>query len=740
MKRVRIKSIYVRMILSMSILIILPIIFSAVMGYHANDRIVEKVNKTNHILLSHFKKSTDGILDEMTRLRMKTINNNRLIQMIGFSYPLSSEERWSINNFVEELNQYTFGYDYLYEYYVYIESMESIVGARNFRSTKDFYVFDLKSDNYTYLSWLDLLKRRHNRYFVEDHKLIYITTLPIYSGRDLKGNVYQSIDTERVLAMSIVNDTELSGDFFVLSQNNAILYRSKYFDTTLDFKGFNFGDTNNMLYTNSDGKAYYIAFDESDVSRFKYVYAISKDELDLESKRFSLILLLGMLIYLLLGIVVGYLTIRGNYRPISKIINRLNKNKVSGVNEFEVIDESIKLLLSDYNDALNLISKQDQVYHKEYLKKRLSGSDNIHEPKSNTFLYDHFLVGIIIINEIDASIFNQQNNELVQFVIQNIWNECLLHMGTIHLVEYKQLLVGIVNYESLKGNEDYARIIDGLKQGLGYMDDELGLSLTLVLSEAHVSKETISIAYEEAVEILDFKYILGAVDIIEYTSIKSRLKSNKTLGLDEVEIKLKKWLKKGDVQHAIKEADLLFDQCFKTDTISPRQVRLFLMQLNGMLIRLFDYLNVHMEDEIFDKLNWFDEKLHHHSYLQVKKDVIDMIQLLGTINKDTTNEFIIGIHHYIKSKYMNPNLNISIIGDEFGMNPFYISKLYKEEFGEGILETIMNIRIHEAKKLLKDYNVETVARKVGYSNVRSFTRGFKKVTNTTPGKFKKDIQ
>lgn len=87
---------------------------------------------------------------------------------------------------------------------------------------------------------------------------------------------------------------------------------------------------------------------------------------------------------------------------------------------------------------------------------------------------------------------------------------------------------------------------------------------------------------------------------------------------------------------------------------------------------------------------------------------------------------------------MDEELNVSTIADRFDLHPNYLSRLFKQQVGIGLLDYINMVRIEEAKKLLKsEYgNLETIARKVGYTNVKTFTRVFTKTEGITPGKYR----
>lgn len=96
------------------------------------------------------------------------------------------------------------------------------------------------------------------------------------------------------------------------------------------------------------------------------------------------------------------------------------------------------------------------------------------------------------------------------------------------------------------------------------------------------------------------------------------------------------------------------------------------------------------------------------------------------------------IYKVVKDYYSDQNLCISFIAGEIDKHPNYISRVFKEQTGEGIGEYINRVRVEKAKELIVQGKLtpEEIAKKVGYSNLRTFYRAFKKIEGVTPGKYK----
>ena len=103
-----------------------------------------------------------------------------------------------------------------------------------------------------------------------------------------------------------------------------------------------------------------------------------------------------------------------------------------------------------------------------------------------------------------------------------------------------------------------------------------------------------------------------------------------------------------------------------------------------------------------------------------------------------TARLIQQIYDYIDQNYQCYDLSVNSISAAFQMSPASISKLFKRETNTGLLDHINHVRVHHAKELLlsQTYSVSQVTELVGYTNVSSFIRIYKKYEGISPGMVK----
>jgi len=107
---------------------------------------------------------------------------------------------------------------------------------------------------------------------------------------------------------------------------------------------------------------------------------------------------------------------------------------------------------------------------------------------------------------------------------------------------------------------------------------------------------------------------------------------------------------------------------------------------------------------------------------------------------DHVRRLITRIEEYADNHLSDPEMYLPSIAAHFGLNPKYLSALYKEHQGISIAETIRRKRIERACTLLRNgLPVHHIAEMTGFANVVSFNRTFRRITGTTPTEYRRNI-
>jgi len=116
-------------------------------------------------------------------------------------------------------------------------------------------------------------------------------------------------------------------------------------------------------------------------------------------------------------------------------------------------------------------------------------------------------------------------------------------------------------------------------------------------------------------------------------------------------------------------------------------------------------------------------------------------KILFKIEDNRKNETIRPIKEAQKyiSEHFASDISLERISSIVGFNSAYFSTLFKKETGIGFLEYLTAVRIKTAKQLLADTrkSIPDICYEVGYSDLKHFTRQFKKLTSLTPSEYRK---
>lgn len=96
------------------------------------------------------------------------------------------------------------------------------------------------------------------------------------------------------------------------------------------------------------------------------------------------------------------------------------------------------------------------------------------------------------------------------------------------------------------------------------------------------------------------------------------------------------------------------------------------------------------------------------------------------------------IKDYLDSHYRE-KITLDALAERFYINKFYLTRVFKEQFGQSVTNYLVQLRITQAKRMLRftDNSIESIAQECGLSDANYFSRLFKKVEGVPPGEYRK---
>ena len=130
--------------------------------------------------------------------------------------------------------------------------------------------------------------------------------------------------------------------------------------------------------------------------------------------------------------------------------------------------------------------------------------------------------------------------------------------------------------------------------------------------------------------------------------------------------------------------------------------------------------------------------------MQSRQEILDyargvvagIARSMEKVRTGSSHRTVLQLLDYIGEHY-NRNIGLNELAEMVGMNPAYLSVLFKKEVGKSYIKYLTDLRIDRAGKLLlQGRKVTDVSCMVGYSNYHYFCDVFKKQRGMTPYEWK----
>ncbi|RAU98153.1 hypothetical protein DQG13_17855 [Paenibacillus sp. YN15] len=273
-----------------------------------------------------------------------------------------------------------------------------------------------------------------------------------------------------------------------------------------------------------------------------------------------------------------------------------------------------------------------------------------------------------------------------------------------------------------------------------YVEENFKRTVTIGIGGLVDSMKDIHHSYKQALESIAYRLALGGNMVITLEDVQhdqsphyyklmsmtdSFMDSMKLLEAEKLQAQIQRW----------------FDALAQYN-ISPEMIR----QLNlQCLMKAAMVLNeagvdpdkIRLPEEVRETLNQYDslEGLQHY-LVQVLSAYMEQIRTKRS-NREKS-DLILRVLDYIQANYSRADLSLNLLAEEFGVSVSHLSKVFKEQAESNFIDYLMELRLTKAKQLLEetDGKVRDIAEAVGYSNVNSFVRIFKKLTALTPSEYR----
>ncbi|MCI9626594.1 MAG: helix-turn-helix transcriptional regulator [Clostridia bacterium] len=729
--------------ISYVVVFLIPILISVFVYGYMQSSLREQIKNTNQLVLNQLIREFDNIVMDMVGVGDQ-LELNKTIR----SYAFSSTEKenlklLSLNEISGELKIFGKNTD-AHCLYLYCSDMDMVVTSSGVYPSKYFYSTYVGSDM-SYEGWKKILSQKHYSelellqfQFNEDTStdgIAYIKTLPADAAN---GNyitmcmMYDMTDFRNKVKNSKLID---NGIMFAIDKNNTRIPIVNNTANEIELEELQSQEISNDKFVVSDTP--------SSLMNLKYVSIMPCDTVDSQMKYIMWIIIVSIIVVIIIGSFVIFYLVRKNYKPIVNLFSALKLKYTGEENEFSFLNDIIDKTVSENREISSKLEEQQQIVQSSFLRRLLIGGVDydapIEEILSNMNICMPYSKYVLLMYYVDSygdffeganSLNEYKRIERIDFVFKNIVGELLgEHFKHVSFND-ETVTYFLFNFENRK---DTPKIYELAKKSQKIIFDNFNIQFTIAVSDIHDSYRGIAEAYQEVLEAIKYRSPASG-EFIAFEDI--RQEDNKYKYYESMdEENLIRVIKSGDAACAID----IIQSNLALDTYSLKGRRRVIYDIIKILIKLIDeampegYSNLALRDSLIEVL--FENKSVAEMEQIVYAAIEDLVQFF---DNDDNNNIVREIEKFVNDNYMNPNMNIAMIGEHFCLSPAYMSKLYKQGKGIGLLDYMNKTRIEHAKLLLQEsrMNLEDIAIQVGFANKITFMRVFKKYMRMTPGKYR----
>ena len=720
---------FIKLIKSYSVLLIIILVLGIVFHLILSNNTRKELLNEN---LTSLQKVTEQFSDCYSNMYLiaKRLAGNSSLAHLAESAP--GERAFYYNAYLAKQDLVDMYSDYslqpIQAYYVYLHQSDYIIRYNDFEEFYSFYKYSLNFDTSKYSLWKNTLNSSdsHNHfiqlsdfsseYASGKNNYCYSVSLQKYTFKNINADVIFEINNNSL--QQIVNSV-------YLMKNGCMLIQNSEDETLLSFSNNSelmtklseivpsqfLPDDTGYSYAVLDGCRVVILHAAAQTPSLDYYVVLPVSSLRSPENSLQLLSLFIIFLGVIGSFVIIVLLSKANYKPYQAMEYRLREVNFNH-EELMRLNESQKITLRNYYfDQLihgTILSEEEAAYAQNYL----SISDNA---KSFAILYCNVYLDTLELNNDPQGIINILSPDYAE-VISDILSSYFIHSYIMQGSKNSVYTILLYDREELDKVEDlFLHVHTTLLQeyniwiygGLGCTTD----TISSVWKSYRQSKEAVKRVSSPGYLCL-YREILEFQDSFFYPN--------------EVADQLYNFVKSGNLKQTKTIFNFIKDENFKKRKLNSRQVKWLLENIEITLLKVIRDNDISYDDS---SLAGLSEDSTMENYEQIALELCEKNK-----QPENDNQLIVRIQAYIDENYGDPSLCLSRISDLFHISESYFSFLFKKTVGVNFSTYLEQVRMTQAKHLLETTNIKItdlyVA--VGYNNLTSFRRAFKKKYGVAP--------
>lgn len=752
------RKVYIRLIITYLAIFLLPLIINIVMLENLAVSTRENICASVHSNMAHTMDTLDNNFREINTITAR-ISGNSNIRYIATQM---DEEGKKI-----EISKITYAQEYMAamqiqtfveEYYVLFRKPDMVISPNRVYLYQDSWNAFFQYGDMSWEEWKALMTGHYTGHLFPEKKtkqngnvedrILFVQSLVTDSG--VKGNLIFPIRSEGI--KNLMRDAYISQDgwAYLLDETNEEII------LTVPAADGSFEKVPSSVLENGqeiqeielNGKTVEVIRVDSDHLGMTYISVLPKEYITLQINRDQQKLILLMTAVLFVGIGSILLVSWKRGRRIDGILQMLfsmgveDKESLKG-DEMEYISNSLKQLIDNNTDLQESIIRQKPVTRSLLLERLLHGGEGVSiqsledygiNLKDKRMLVIAFLVGRG--DSADVELYAKETVVYKQVLQQSL--DSLL-AGDKYMCDTdmdSSVVICTMEGGFQPANAGFQKKLEKITETFW---EEFGVKVRIAVSTICRELTEISKAYDQVCEMLTFGDSSGKTVVFyeDYQDSKEFYYFPVTL-----EERLVNAMRTGNAESMHAQLSEVYQVNVLSRNISPSMMHFLVNDLQCAVFKALHSLNDRVEieeEEIYRQLEQLNREndilLRFNHINSMFKYICDMVK---AVNKESSSRQMEEIEQYICDHYMDSDMGLTKISDDFGYASTYFSKLFKELFGENFATYLEKMRIEKVCELLKKgYTMEKIAEQTGYNSVYVMRTAFKRIKGMPPNEFRK---
>lgn len=504
------------------------------------------------------------------------------------------------------------------------------------------------------------------------------------------------------------------------------------------------GANEGYAFHESGGERLIYTWTRSELYKWWNVNVYSMDELMLKTHSLQRSIVVLTVIITAAGAVLAVLLATWLSKPVRALVRAVRARSNLGIskknNELAFLDAAFRRMQEEEDGLYKLLKERERDTRSLAVHRLLRGEGT--PQLEEMFPEPYFLVAAVSIDR-NRQYVGKTNPETRNYHRYLLISECeSLFPDGVHARSVYQgdgCFVIVVNY----GQDEQDRELEGLREAFAAIRETaaelLGHTVTIGVSGSSEDGTAMPDRVAEAMEVIKRRMVEGNGGITFWQPETER--NRKYVYPANSERRIVNFLDAGDLDSIIKELGVVRAEIESADYIAHDNILFIYNQLVGVTIKHLRENNISTSrifsgrGNIYSAIAAIDTLDELEEYL--RGFFGEIIQYLARNPNNANGNYGERIITYLE-EHFREEIVFEDMAKEIGISYSYMRKIVYELTGKSLIDYTNLLRIEKAKQLLLESNlsIAQISSEVGYYNVQSFNRFFRKYEGMPPSSYK----